>query len=64
MGHPPLRLEVLTTISGVDFSECFEQRFVAKIDDIDVNLISLRDLKLKKKASGRFKDLNDLENLP
>ena len=64
MGNPPLRLEVLTTISGVDFSECFEQRFVAKIDDIDVNLISLRDLKLNKKASGRFKDLNDLENLP
>ena len=64
MGNPPLRLEVLTTISGVDFCECFEQRFIAKIDDIDVNLISLRDLKLNKKASGRFKDLNDLENLP
>jgi hypothetical protein len=31
---------------------------------IEVNLISLTDLKLNKKASGRFKDLNDLENLP
>jgi hypothetical protein len=64
MGNPPLRLEILTTISGVDFSECFQEKFVTEIDGIDVNLISLKHLKLNKKASGRFKDLNDLENLP
>lgn len=29
-----------------------------------VNLISLQHLKINKKASGRYKDLNDLENLP
>lgn len=64
MGNPPLRLEILTTISGVSFSECFQEKFVTEIDGIDVNLISLKHLKLNKKASGRFKDLNDLENLP
>lgn len=64
MGNPPLRLEILTTISGVKFSDCFAERLITKIDDIDVNLISLKHLKLNKQASGRFKDLNDLENLP
>jgi hypothetical protein len=64
MGNPPLRLEILTTISGVKFADCFQEKVTTKIDDIEVNLISLKHLKLNKKASGRFKDLNDLENLP
>jgi predicted nucleotidyltransferase len=64
MGIPPLRLEILTTISGVEFSNCFREKLVVKIDGVDVNLISLENLKLNKRASGRFKDLNDLENLP
>jgi hypothetical protein len=33
-------------------------------DDVEVNLISLKHLKLNKKASGRHQDLADLENLP
>lgn len=63
MGVPPLRLEILTTISGVTFAECYAQRRVSVIDGIEVKLISLEDLKANKKASGRYKDLNDLENL-
>jgi hypothetical protein len=64
MGVPPLRLEILTTISGVEFIACFENRLIAQIDDLDVNLINLEDLKLNKRASRRLKDLLDLENLP
>ena len=64
MGLPPLRLEVLTSISGVRFEECYAERVPAIIDDVETNLISLRHLKINKQASGRFKDLNDLENLP
>ncbi|MBI3335079.1 MAG: hypothetical protein HY001_01100 [Candidatus Portnoybacteria bacterium] len=64
MGVPPLRIELLTTISGVEFEECFSARTVGVIDGIEVNLISLRHLKLNKKASGRHKDLEDLEHLP
>jgi len=64
MGLPPLRLELLTTISGVEFVNCFQEKLVTEIDGVEVNLISLKHLKLNKKASGRFKDLNDLENLP
>ena len=64
MGVPPVRLEITTTISGVEFAECFKERIVDKLDGIDVNLIDLRHLKINKKASGRHKDLNDLDNLP
>ena len=64
MGIPPMRLEISTYIDGVEFSEGFVGREVIKIDDLNVNLISLEHLKMTKKASGRYKDLNDLENLP
>lgn len=64
MGVPPLKLEILTTISGVRFEECYAERITDQIDDVAVNIISLRHLKINKKNSGRHKDLNDLENLP
>jgi hypothetical protein len=64
MGVPPLRIEVLTSVSGVSFSECFEEKANAVIDEVNVNLISLHHLKANKKASGRFKDMDDLEHLP
>lgn len=63
MGVPPVRLEITTSISGVTFEECFKDRVIADLDGVRVNLISLEHLKLNKKASGRFKDLNDLEHL-
>ncbi len=64
MGVPPMRIEVTTSISGISFNECYAERVVDTLDGVDVSIISLRHLKLNKKASGRFKDLNDLENLP
>ena len=63
MGLPPVRIEILTTISGVSFEECYTERQVDVLDGVEVNLISLAHLKVNKKASGRYKDLNDLENL-
>jgi hypothetical protein len=64
MGVPPMRLEILTSISGVAFEECYADRVVDVVDETEVNLISLHHLKQNKLASGRYKDLNDLENLP
>ena len=63
MGVPPLRIEILTTISGVSFPDCYPLRITARIDGIEVPVISLEHLKINKKASGRFKDLADLEHL-
>jgi hypothetical protein len=64
MGVPPVRIEIATTISGVDFSECYAHRVVAEIDGVQTNLISLPHLKTNKKASARHQDIADLEHLP
>ena len=63
MGFPPLRLEITTSISGVEFDECYQTRIVDKMDGVEVNLINLENLKKNKKASGRPKDLVDLKKL-
>jgi predicted nucleotidyltransferase len=64
MGMPPMRIEIATTISGVNFEECYKERITGEINGVLVPIISLKHLKRNKLASGRFKDLNDLENLP
>lgn len=64
MGHPPIRIEVINEASGVDFDSCYAKRIIATIDGIPTSVISLSDLKINKKASGRAKDIADLDNLP
>jgi len=63
LGFPPMRLEITTSISGVEFEDCYAVRLVDKLDGIEVNLIDLENLKKNKKASGRPKDIADLEKL-
>ena len=63
MGVPPIRIEVLTSISGVEFEQCYAERVVEQWDEMIVNIISLPRLKQNKQASGRLKDLVDLEYL-
>ena|ERR1043165_2809218 len=64
MGIPPFRLEVLTTIDGVDFADCYSERVTVDASGVEVSLISLPRLKENKRASGRSKDIDDLEHLP
>lgn len=63
MGLPPMRIEIMTSIDGVVFEDCFPRRQMIELEDIEVPMISLEDLKKNKKASGRHKDLDDLEHL-
>ncbi|NOY70166.1 MAG: hypothetical protein GXP53_11910 [Deltaproteobacteria bacterium] len=63
MGVPPIRLEILTSIDGLEFETCYRNRIVTDIGDIKVNFISKGDLLINKRASGRFKDLDDIEKL-
>ena len=64
MGHPPMRLELMTTIDGVDFEACYARRNIVGIDGQTVDLIDLADLRTNKAASARAKDMADLERLP
>ena len=63
LGNPPLRVEILTSISGVVFEECYSRVEQVEIDGIQVSLIGLADLRRNKIAAGRFKDLEDVEQL-
>jgi predicted nucleotidyltransferase len=64
LGNAPIRIEILTTISGVQFEECFRHKVKALIDGIKVNVINLEDLKKNKKACARVKDMDDIKKLP
>ena len=63
LGEEPLRIELLTSISGVRFADCYARRNRVRMDGLRVNLISLHDLKRNKAATGRAKDQADLEQL-
>ncbi len=63
MGVPPLRIELLTSVSGLDFETCYPMCASVEIDGVPVHLIGLPDLKTNKKAVGRLKDLADLQEL-
>jgi predicted nucleotidyltransferase len=63
MGVEPVRIELLTEISGCEFSECYAQKVEATLDGIPVKIISLADLIRNKLRSGRLKDLDDARKL-
>lgn len=63
MGNPPVRVDILQQVDGVDFAEAFERREHAKWKSIDVSLISREDLIASKRAAGRPQDLIDVDNL-
>ena len=63
LGYPPLRIDLLTNIDGVTFDDCFPNRKIVQIDELTVNFIGYQDLLKNKKASGRLRDLDDLDNL-
>lgn len=64
MGVPPVRIDLLTNASGVNFGDCSQRALVRPLDGVETPIISLADLRVNKKAAGRLKDLSDLENLP
>lgn len=63
LGYPPNQIDILTSIPGVEFSDCYASRSIEVVDGVSVNFINLDNLKKNKKASGRYQDLADLENL-
>lgn len=63
MGVPPVRIEILTSISGVEFDGCRSRSVLTTIDGTPVRIIGREDLIANKRAAARPKDLNDLEHL-
>ena len=63
-GKPPYAIEIMTAVKGLEFVPAFEQSTIEQVDGLPVRVIHLNQLIEAKKAAGRNKDLNDLENLP
>ncbi len=63
LGYPPGRIDLLTAIDGVSYEQCAARREMVRIQNLSVPFIGLDDFKTNKRASGRLKDLADLESL-
>lgn len=62
-GKPPSSIDVMTRVKGLDFDECYNNSVFFHDDDLPIRTIHFNNLISSKKASGRSKDLDDLENL-
>jgi hypothetical protein len=63
IGIPPIRIDVIATIDGVDFEAAWQERISSEYADQPVPVLSRRHLIENKKASGRLQDLADVEFL-
>ena len=63
MGRPPLRVDIMMSISGVGFDEAWNNRETVDLDGLKVLFISRSDLIRSKEASGRPQDKIDVEKL-
>ena len=63
LGLPPMRIDVLTQIDGVEFDEAWDARIVADVGGLPLAFLGRRELIRNKRAAGRKKDLQDIELL-
>lgn len=63
IGSEPVRLEVMTTITGVTFAEAYARKVEVAVQDLIVPFISLADLIKNKESTGRGKDQVDVDTL-
>ncbi len=61
LGQAPTRADILQSIDGVDFDEAWPRRVELSIESIPVHVVSAEDLIRNKLASGRLRDLADVE---
>jgi hypothetical protein len=63
LGYPPNRIDLISTLPGVEFANCYTSRVRVEIEGVLVDFIDLNNLRKNKRATGRYQDLADLENL-
>ncbi|MDQ1350055.1 MAG: hypothetical protein QG657_356, partial [Acidobacteriota bacterium] len=63
LGYPPLRIDIITAISGVEFADAWKTKVEGKYGDAPCFFISIDDLINNKNASGRPQDLADIKIL-
>ena len=63
LGYPPHRIDILTTLKGLSFEDCYAARVSIEIEGVPIHFINITHLKKNKMATGRTQDLADVENL-
>ena len=63
LGYEPNRVDLLTSLKGVEFASCYERRLEAEVEGIQVPFIASPDLISNKTAVGRSQDIADIEQL-
>lgn len=63
LGIPPRRIDLMTSIDGIDFDTAWREKVMIKVEGIDVPTISRENLILNKRATGRPQDLADVARL-
>jgi len=63
LGLPPRRVDLLTSISGIEFADAWHQKVLHRLGGLDVPFIGRQTLIRNKRATGRTKDLADVEEL-
>jgi predicted nucleotidyltransferase len=64
LGREPLRIYLMTSLTDLHFLDCYLKANIIELDGISVRFIHINDLRKNKIATGRAKDLFDLESLP
>ncbi len=63
-GRNPVAIDIMTKMGGLDFNQCYKVAQEYTDEGVIIKLVHYNDLIKAKRAAGRFKDLDDLENLP
>jgi hypothetical protein len=63
LGYPPLRIDILNSISGVSFDSANNNKILGDFDGVTIPFINISDFILNKRAISRAKDLGDIDSL-
>lgn len=63
LGMPPVRVDLLTSISGVDWESAWQGREIVRYGDVEAQVIGRSELVANKRAVGRAQDIADIEAL-
>lgn len=62
-GREPVKIEIMTEVKGLNFDEAFSLALIYKQDDFEIRYLHIKSLLDAKRAAGRYKDLDDIEQL-
>ncbi len=63
LGMPPRRIDLMTGLTGIGFEDAWEERVLVTVGSVEVPFIGREALLANKRATGRLRDLGDVEAL-